>query len=136
MYQCVSWSYIMHKVDYYEFWCCSYLIQKYIFHAYIIISKLGLQETLIHSSNNLAVKSIRDGNNNINFIKSCLAFNEVTIPSIHTHRRQLNLYLETAEVSILCSILLSYTDRYWLISFSFSCIRLHYWVALFLIRMC
>ncbi|XP_022867447.1 UPF0505 protein isoform X2 [Olea europaea var. sylvestris] len=79
-----------------------------------------LQETLVHSSNNLAVKSIRDGNNNINFIKSCLAFNEVTIPSIHTHWRQLNLYLETAEVALLGGFI-SHSDV--LIDAAVNCLR-------------
>ncbi|KAL2476340.1 hypothetical protein Adt_37076 [Abeliophyllum distichum] len=79
-----------------------------------------LQETLVHSSNNLAVKAMRYGNNNISFIKSCLAFNEVTIPSIHTHLRQLNLYLETAEVALLGGFV-SHLDM--LIDAAVNCLR-------------
>ncbi|KAL7130929.1 hypothetical protein ABFS83_13G165300 [Erythranthe nasuta] len=67
-----------------------------------------LQEILVHSSNNLAVRAMRDGNS-CNFIKSCLAFNEVTIPAIPTNLRQLNLYLETAEVALLGGFI-SHTD--------------------------
>ncbi|KAH6822817.1 hypothetical protein C2S53_017113 [Perilla frutescens var. hirtella] len=60
-----------------------------------------LQENLVHSSNNLAVRAMRDGNSGISFVKSCLAFNEVTIPAIPINLRQLNLYIETAEVALL-----------------------------------
>lgn len=44
---------------------------------------------------------MRDGNSSTSFVKSCLAFNEVTIPAIPTNSRQLNLYIETAEVQLL-----------------------------------
>lgn len=57
-----------------------------------------LQETLVRSSNTLAVKALKAGKKHINFVKSCLAFSEVTIPSISTPTKHLNLYLETAEV--------------------------------------
>ncbi|KAI3456903.1 hypothetical protein Pfo_013566 [Paulownia fortunei] len=67
--------------------------------AFASISEL--QEMLVHSSNNLAVRAMRDGNSSISFVKACLAFNEVTIPAIPTNLRQLNLYLETAEVALL-----------------------------------
>ncbi|KAL1556274.1 VPS35 endosomal protein sorting factor-like isoform X4 [Salvia divinorum] len=60
-----------------------------------------LQENLVHSSNNLAVKAMRNGNSSMSFVKSCLAFNEVTIPAIPANLRQLNLYIETAEVALL-----------------------------------
>ncbi|KAM7498908.1 hypothetical protein LguiA_023322 [Lonicera macranthoides] len=58
-----------------------------------------LKECLVHSCNNLAIKAMRDGKNHRNFIKSCVAFSEVTIPSIPAYYVQLNLYLETAEAS-------------------------------------
>ncbi|KAK6149319.1 hypothetical protein DH2020_016844 [Rehmannia glutinosa] len=58
-------------------------------------------EMLVHSSNNLAVRAMKDGNSSISFVRSCLTFNEVTIPAIPTNLRQLNLYLETAEVALL-----------------------------------
>lgn len=57
-----------------------------------------LQETLIHSSNCLAIKGLKSCSKNLIFVKSCMAFCEVTLPSISAPVRQLNLYLETAEV--------------------------------------
>ncbi|KAL0443353.1 UNVERIFIED_CONTAM: VPS35 endosomal protein sorting factor-like [Sesamum latifolium] len=67
--------------------------------AFVSISEL--QEMLVHSSNKLAVRALRHGNNSISFVKSCLAFNEVTVPAIPSVIRQFKLYLETAEVAIL-----------------------------------
>ncbi|XP_048321311.2 uncharacterized protein LOC107432545 [Ziziphus jujuba] len=69
----------------------------------------GLNETLIHSSNCLAVKALKNGSKNLSFVKSCIAFCEVTLPSISSHTRQLNLYLETAEVALLGG-LVSHSD--------------------------
>ncbi|KAI5674779.1 hypothetical protein M9H77_15143 [Catharanthus roseus] len=60
-----------------------------------------LKETLVHSSNRLAVKAMQYGSNHASFVKSCLTFSEVTIPSIPAHTRQWNLYIETAEVAFL-----------------------------------
>ncbi|CAN6927689.1 unnamed protein product [Brassica oleracea] len=65
-----------------------------------------LKETLVRSSNTLAVKA---GKKHINFVKSCLAFSEVTIPSVTVPTKQINLYLETAEVALLGG-LISHTD--------------------------
>lgn len=59
---------------------------------------LILQEILVHSSNCLATKALKDGKKHIGFVKSCIAFSEITIPSIPGHIKQLNLYLGTAEV--------------------------------------
>lgn len=59
-----------------------------------------LQETLVHSSNHLATKALKDGRKHLSFVKSCIAFSEVTIPSISDHIRQLNLYIETSEVTL------------------------------------
>ncbi|XP_021906119.1 UPF0505 protein C16orf62 homolog [Carica papaya] len=58
-----------------------------------------LKETLVHSSNCLATKAMKRGSH-MNFVRSCMAFSEVTIPSISSHIRQLNLYIETAEVAL------------------------------------
>ncbi|BBH02020.1 hypothetical protein Prudu_012459 [Prunus dulcis] len=69
----------------------------------------GLKETLIHSSNCLAIKALKDGNRHLGFVKSCIAFSEVTLPSISPQIRQLNLYLETAEVALLGG-LISHSD--------------------------
>ncbi|XP_056844300.1 uncharacterized protein LOC108854015 [Raphanus sativus] len=68
-----------------------------------------LKETLVRSSNTLAVKSLKAGKMHINFVKSCLAFSEVTIPSVTIPTKQLNLYLETAEVALLGG-LISHSD--------------------------
>lgn len=58
------------------------------------------QETLVHSSNGLTVKALKDAKKNVNFVKACIAFSEVTLPSISTQIKQFNLYLETAEVTL------------------------------------
>ncbi|RZS06739.1 hypothetical protein BHM03_00037463 [Ensete ventricosum] len=63
-----------------------------------LISRFVGMYVLVHSSNNLAVKSIRDKKKFLGFLKSCLAFSEVTIPSISDSIQRMNLYLETAEV--------------------------------------
>uniref|UniRef100_A0A1J3E3C4 UPF0505 protein n=1 Tax=Noccaea caerulescens TaxID=107243 RepID=A0A1J3E3C4_NOCCA len=68
-----------------------------------------LKETLVRSSNSLAVKALKAGKRHINFVKSCLAFSEVTIPSVSTPMKHLNLYLETAEVALLGG-LISHSD--------------------------
>jgi len=63
-----------------------------------------LQDTLVHLSNSLAVKAIKTMRKFVNFLKACIAFNEVTIPSISSNIRRMNLYLETAEVIPLLSL--------------------------------
>ncbi|KAJ0242181.1 Uncharacterized protein HA466_0206780 [Hirschfeldia incana] len=68
-----------------------------------------LKETLVRSSNTLAVNAIKAGKKHISFVKSCLAFSEVTIPSVIIPAKQLNLYLETAEVALLGG-LISHSD--------------------------
>ncbi|XP_043688479.1 VPS35 endosomal protein-sorting factor-like isoform X2 [Telopea speciosissima] len=79
-----------------------------------------LKETLVHSSNYLAVKAMKDAKKHISFLKSCIAFSEVTIPSISIIIRQMNLYLETAEVALLGG-LVSHTDG--LIDSTISCLQ-------------
>ncbi|KAL0796841.1 hypothetical protein Bca101_068218 [Brassica carinata] len=68
-----------------------------------------LKETLVRSSNTLAVKALKAGKKHINFVKACLAFSEVTIPSVTIPTKQLNIYLETAEVALLGG-LISHSD--------------------------
>ncbi|KAF3453419.1 hypothetical protein FNV43_RR03859 [Rhamnella rubrinervis] len=80
----------------------------------------GLKETLIHSSNCLAIKSLKNGSKHLGFVKSCIAFCEVTLPSISVPIRQLNLYLETAEVALLAG-LVSHSDG--LINSALSCLQ-------------
>ncbi|XP_031284588.1 VPS35 endosomal protein sorting factor-like [Pistacia vera] len=79
-----------------------------------------LKETLVHSSNCLVTKALKDGRKHLSFVKSCIAFSEVTIPSISTQIRQLNLYLETAEVAMLAG-LVSHADG--LIDSAVSCLK-------------
>ncbi|KAK9057073.1 hypothetical protein SSX86_024440 [Deinandra increscens subsp. villosa] len=68
-----------------------------------------LKEILVHSSNLLAIRALKEKTNNLNFIKSCITFNEVTIPCIPSYTRQFILYLETAEVSLFGG-LISHSD--------------------------
>ncbi|KAM3320471.1 VPS35 endosomal protein-sorting factor-like isoform X2 [Capsicum chacoense] len=68
-----------------------------------------VKETIVHSSNLLVVKAMRSGSNYVTFVKSCIACSEVTIPSIPSHLKQLNLYLETAEVALMAG-LVSHSD--------------------------
>ncbi|KAL4272836.1 hypothetical protein GQ457_13G002070 [Hibiscus cannabinus] len=81
---------------------------------------IELKEILVHSSNCLATKALKDGKNHNDFVKSCIAFSEVTIPSIPGHIKQLNLYLETAEVALLGG-LVSHSDG--LIDSAISCLQ-------------
>ncbi|KAJ6813205.1 UPF0505 protein [Iris pallida] len=60
-----------------------------------------LKDTLVHLSNSLAVKAVKSMTKCLNFLKACMAFNEVTIPSISSTARRMNLYIETAEVALL-----------------------------------
>lgn len=63
---------------------------------------------MVHSCNSLAIKAIKGANKHRNFLKSCTAFNEVTIPSVSSGSKRMNLYLETVEVifSYLFSVVL------------------------------
>ncbi|PWA64095.1 hypothetical protein CTI12_AA346860 [Artemisia annua] len=79
-----------------------------------------LKEFLVHSSNLLATRASREKKDNINFIKSCITFNEVTIPCIPSYSRQLILYLETAEVSLFGG-LISHSDG--LLDSALSCLH-------------
>ncbi|KAK4753037.1 hypothetical protein SAY87_021835 [Trapa incisa] len=79
-----------------------------------------LKETLVHSSNSLAIKLLRNKKKGLNFVKSCIAFNEVTIPSITSFMQQLKLYLETAEVAIMGGLV---SHSYGLIDSSISCLQ-------------
>ncbi|KAK9089725.1 hypothetical protein Scep_028807 [Stephania cephalantha] len=79
-----------------------------------------LKEALVHSSNYLAVKAIKDANKFSGFVKSCIAFSEVTIPSVSANMMQMNLYIETAEVALLAG-LVSHADG--LVDAAVSCLR-------------
>lgn len=68
-----------------------------------------LKEVIVHSCNSLAIKAIKGANKHRNFLKSCIAFNEVTIPSVSSGSKRMTLYLETVEVALGCG-LLSHTD--------------------------
>ncbi|XP_056163960.1 uncharacterized protein LOC115666138 isoform X2 [Syzygium oleosum] len=60
-----------------------------------------LKEALVHSSNSLAIQGLKHSNKQCSFIMSCIAYSEVTIPSISSPMKQSNLYIETAEVALL-----------------------------------
>ncbi|KAH1092742.1 hypothetical protein GLYMA_14G021300v4 [Glycine max] len=78
-----------------------------------------LKETLVHSSNSLAIQALKCAKKHLNFVKSCVTFSEVTIPSISAHR-QFDLFLETAEVAFLGG-LVSHSDG--LIDSAISCLH-------------
>ncbi|KAG6671064.1 hypothetical protein I3843_Q017200 [Carya illinoinensis] len=84
-----------------------------------LISRFVHMETLVHSSNCLAIKALKDAKKHLSFVKSCIAFGEVTLPSISAQIKQLNLYLETAEVALVCG-LVSHSDG--LIDSAISCL--------------
>lgn len=67
-----------------------------------------LKETLVHSSNSLAIQALKCAEKHLGFVKSCVTFSEVTVPSISAHR-QFDLFLETAEVAFLGG-LVSHSD--------------------------
>ncbi|XP_061342230.1 uncharacterized protein LOC133288485 isoform X2 [Gastrolobium bilobum] len=67
-----------------------------------------LKETVVHSSNSLAIQALKCANTHLSFVKSCITFSEVTIPSISA-QRQFDLFLETAEVAFLGG-LVSHSD--------------------------
>ncbi|ONK81482.1 uncharacterized protein A4U43_C01F29600 [Asparagus officinalis] len=79
-----------------------------------------LKDTLVHICNNLAVKAIKTMKKITNFLKACIAFNEVTIPSISSSVRRMNLYLETTEVALFGG-LISHTEG--LINSAISCLQ-------------
>ncbi|CAL9121107.1 unnamed protein product [Musa acuminata var. zebrina] len=79
-----------------------------------------LKYVLIHSSNNLAIKSIRDKKKFLGFLKSCLAFSEVTIPSISDSIQRMNHYLETAEIALFGG-LISHSEG--LVTSAISCLE-------------
>ncbi|KAJ1389541.1 Vacuolar protein sorting-associated protein 35 [Sesbania bispinosa] len=78
-----------------------------------------LKETLVHSSNSLAIQALKCTQKNLSFVKSCVTFSEVTIPSISA-QRQFDLFLETAEVAFLGG-LVSHSDG--LIDSAISCLH-------------
>ncbi|XP_058761026.1 uncharacterized protein LOC131634379 isoform X2 [Vicia villosa] len=79
-----------------------------------------LKETLVHSSNSLAILSLQCAKKDLSFFKSCVTFSEVTIPSI-SGQRQFDLFLETAEVAFLGG-LVSHVDG--LIDSGISCLHI------------
>ncbi|XP_027061538.2 uncharacterized protein [Coffea arabica] len=62
---------------------------------------IELKETLVHSSNLLSIKLMKESSNLFAFAKSCLTFSEVTIAAIPDCFRRFSLYLETAEVALM-----------------------------------
>ncbi|OAE19391.1 hypothetical protein AXG93_698s1200 [Marchantia polymorpha subsp. ruderalis] len=65
-----------------------------------------LRVTVIHASNRLAMTTLKmvKGSHNKrtrDFVKACVTFNEITIPSINSLVTRINLFLETAEVALM-----------------------------------
>lgn len=61
------------------------------------------QETVVHASNRLSIYTLQlaGGSWNkqtIEFVKACVTFNGITIPSITSIIPRIHLFLETAEV--------------------------------------
>ncbi|XP_057871562.1 uncharacterized protein LOC131077967 isoform X1 [Cryptomeria japonica] len=84
-----------------------------------------LKEALSHSSNYLASrtsKMVKEYHQRqvTDFVKACVSFNEVTIPSIRSILKRLHLFLETAEVA-LQNALLSHTEG--LLKTAISCLQ-------------
>eukprot|EP00250_Pteridium_aquilinum_P035393 c9320_g1_i1 orf=620-3430(-) len=68
-----------------------------------------LRETVVHVSNRLAMATLRiargrPAQHAIDFIKTCITFNEVTIPSLKSVVKRILLYIETAEVAMMSSL--------------------------------
>lgn len=66
--------------------------------------------TVVHASNRLAMTTLRmvkgsHAKRTVEFVKACLTFNEITIPSINSVLARSNLFLETAEVRKQCVLL-------------------------------
>ncbi|CAM8972452.1 unnamed protein product [Rhodiola kirilowii] len=79
-----------------------------------------VQESLIRSSNALAIKGNKGARKNPSFAKSCISFSEVTISGVLVWSSQMRLYLETAEVALLVG-LVSHSEE--LISAGISCLQ-------------
>lgn len=65
-----------------------------------------LRETIVHASSRLAVTALRISRgmltqHSVDFVKSCITFNEITIPSMTGVVKRIHLYLETAEVAMM-----------------------------------
>ncbi|XP_020591949.1 UPF0505 protein C16orf62 homolog [Phalaenopsis equestris] len=66
-------------------------------------------DTLVLLSNNLAIGAIKGSNKLLNFVKACVAFSEVTIPSIPDQIRCMKLFIATAEIALFAG-LFSHTE--------------------------
>jgi hypothetical protein len=73
-----------------------------------------LRETVVHASNCLSITSLRVAGGSFNkqsieFVKACVTFNGITIPSISSIIPRIHLFLETAEAAFMNG-LLSHTE--------------------------
>ncbi|KAG0616815.1 hypothetical protein M758_5G143800 [Ceratodon purpureus] len=73
-----------------------------------------LRETVVHSSNRLSVSTLKlagglSNKQTIEFVKACVTFNAITIPSITSIISRIHLFLETAEAAFMNG-LLSHTE--------------------------
>lgn len=84
-----------------------------------------LRETVVHLSNRLAVMTLRilrgtSTQRSKDFVKSCVTFNEITIPSMKSGIKRMHLYLETAEVAMM-NALVSHAES--LVKSSIACLQ-------------
>ncbi|KAK8915936.1 hypothetical protein KSP39_PZI022997 [Platanthera zijinensis] len=63
-----------------------------------------IMDILVHLSNNLATGAIKGSSKFSNFVKACVAFSEITIPSIPSQIRCMKLFIATAEVSLFAGL--------------------------------
>ena len=68
-----------------------------------LIWMVSFQETVVHASNRLSVSTLQlaggsSKKQTIEFVKACVTFNGITIPSIASIIPRIHLFLETAEV--------------------------------------
>lgn len=68
-----------------------------------------LRETVVHVSNRLAMTALkitrgRLTQHMVDFVKTCITFNEITIPCLRSVVKRIFLYIETAEVAMMSSL--------------------------------
>jgi hypothetical protein len=72
------------------------------------------QETVVHASNRLAVTALQMAKGSHSkrtreFVKACITFNEISIPSITSVVPRIHLFLETAQAALM-NAMLSHTE--------------------------
>lgn len=75
------------------------------FHCDLWLVYVPLQEMLVHLSNRLCIRTLEMARGKMNrrttaFVKACVAYSQVTIPSILDTMKQIKLYLVAAQVAL------------------------------------